>query len=510
MNRRRLRPAAIAVLGLLAVTACGSRANDALVSQARKAQLSQGSGTQQSQGNGNSTGGTGTGTTGATGTTGTGTTGAAGTTGTTGATGTTGTTGTTGATGTGTTTGGSTTGGTGPFTGDNGGSTDVGVTGNTINVGLVADIGGPIPGLFQGAVRGTQAYITKVNAEGGIYGRQLKLDVGDSQLACDQYESQLQDKVSKDFVAVGSFSLYDSCGVNVLKAHPSFSDIHSALSPKAQAVTNNFSVAPLGSGWRTGPLSYYKKKFGDAWQHIGSVYAGVGGGEETWIAAKAVIQKSGAPWQGHVDRDASYQPTDTDFTAEIIRMQRAGVKMIYMIAGDQGGNANVLHAVRQQAASRGWPVVYGGSAYDQAFLTKAKDDLNMSGVGPTYEDQQYALFFNKNDAANIPAVNEFQTWYGRVTGGASPDLFAAYGWSSAQLFVQALKAAGPKATRKTLYDQLKKITRFDASGILAPANPAQNKPGNCWVFSQAINAAWVRQDSPKAGFRCDGPYVMAS
>jgi hypothetical protein len=184
--------------------------------------------------------------------------------------------------------------------------------------------------------------------------------------------------------------------------------------------------------------------------------------------------------------------------------------MIYMIAGNNAGNANVLHAVRQQASSKGWPVVFGGSAYDVAFLKQAKSDLEASGVGPTYEDQQYALFFNSGDAQTIPAVKDFQTWYGRVSGGASPDLFAAYGWASAQLFVQALKAAGPKATRKSLYTELKKVTSFDADGILVKANPAQNKPGNCWVFTQAVNGRWERHDSPASGCRCDGPYATAS
>jgi ABC-type branched-subunit amino acid transport system substrate-binding protein len=501
---RRLRPVAVGLLGLLAVTACGSRANDTLLSQARQAQLNQGGG--GSGGLTTGTGGTGTGTTG-TGTTGVGTTTGTGTTGvgTTGASGTSGTTsGTTG------TTGGSGTAGTGGFNGDNGGATDVGVTSSALTVGLVADIGGAIPGLFQGAVRGTQAYLAKVNSQGGVYGRQLKLDVGDSKIECGEYKSQLQQRVAKDFAMVGSFALYDSCGVDVMKANPTVADIHSALSPSAGAIANNFSVAPLGSGWRTGPLSLYKKMFGDAWQHIGSVYAAIGGGKETWDAAKAVIQRPGAPWQGHVSYDASYQPADTDFTADVIRMQQNGVKMIYMIAGNNAGNANVLHAVRQQASSKGWPVVFGGSAYDVAFLKQAKSDLEASGVGPTYEDQQYALFFNSGDAQTIPAVKDFQTWYGRVSGGASPDLFAAYGWASAQLFVQALKAAGPKATRKSLYTELKKVTSFDADGILVKANPAQNKPGNCWVFTQAVNAQWARKDSPASGFRCDGPYATAS
>lgn len=488
----------VALAATLAVTACGSRASDSLRQQAAKAALSQG-------GSGQALGGTTT-----DGTTGLGTTGGTTTGGTTGL-GTTGGTTTGGTTTGGTTTGGSTT-GTGPFTGDNGGATDIGVTKSALTVGVIADLSGPIPGLFEGAVRGTQAYLTKVNAEGGVFGRQLKLDVGDSQLTCDQFKAQTQSEVGTDFALVGSFALFDSCGVDVLKANPGVADIHSALSNSAQAIDNNFSVAPLGSGWRTGPLSYYKNKFGDAWQHIGSIYAAIGGGKETWTAAKAVIQKPGASWQGHVDRDASYQPTDTDFTAEVIRMQQAGVKMIYMIAANNAGAANLLHAVRGQASTRGWPVVFGGPAYDKAFLKQANDsgDLTMAGAGQTYEDQQYALFFNSADAQAIPAVQDFQTWYGRVSGGSSPDLFAAYGWSSAQLFVKALRAAGPKATRKSLFTELKKITRFDADGLLAAANPAQKKPGSCWVFTQAVNGQWARLDSPRNAFRCDGGYQRAS
>ena len=27
------------------------------------------------------------------------------------------------------------------------------------------------------------------------------------------------------------------------------------------------------------------------------------------------------------------------------------------------------------------------------------------------------------------------------------------------------------------------------------ANPAQNTPGNCWVFTQAVNDTWQRLDS---------------
>ena len=74
--------------------------------------------------------------------------------------------------------------------------------------------------------------------------------------------------------------------------------------------------------------------------------------------------------------------------------------------------------------------------------------------------------------------------------------------------MQALKAAGPKAKRADVLAQLRKITSFDGSGMLAPANPAGKKPPTCWLLTVVKNGQFVRTD-PQKGFRCDGPYYYA-
>src|SRR5665213_4593179 len=55
-----------------------------------------------------------------------------------------------------------------------------GVTATTITVGSISDISSPIPGLFEGAKIGTQAYFAYVNSQGGVNGRKLVLDGQDS------------------------------------------------------------------------------------------------------------------------------------------------------------------------------------------------------------------------------------------------------------------------------------------------------------------------------------------
>ena len=485
MRRSRTLPFLLAAV--LVVPACGAR----LDSETRQAAAA---GTLQQAGGAGVAGGTGgaagEGTTGAAvgGTTGTGT--AAGTTGGPAGAGTTG-----GAGGTAGATGGSTGGAAAAApAGGNGGAVDVGVTATDITLGNISDLSGPVPGLFQGAVIGTQAYFAKVNSEGGIFGRKLKLRVGDGQLDCDQ-NTQLHRSLSpKVFAFVGSFSLYDGCGAKVLQTTPNLPDVHNALAANAGALPNNFSIAPLTPGWRTGPLLYYKQKYGDAFKHIGTIYADAGGGAATWAACKEAIESLG----GNVDYERGFSPTDTDFSAAILAMQRAGVKMIYVIAADAPTMARLFTAARQQRVT--WPLIGGAVSYDEGFIARAGD----AGEG-SFNDQQFAPFFSKEEAASTPAVKELQTWTNKVAPGEKKDLFGVFGWASAELFVQALKAAGPKAKREDVMAQLKKITAFDAGGIIAQSDPAHKTPPTCWILMTVKNKQWQRV-SPAKGYRCDGPY----
>lgn len=380
--------------------------------------------------------------------------------------------------------------------GGNGGATDVGVTGNTLVLGNVADLSGPVPGLFQGAVLGTQAYLAKVNSEGGVFGRQLQLQVGDGQLDCGQNKAQHQKLSSQVFAFVGSFSIYDDCGQDAL-AGKNVPDVHNALGSKAAASPTNFSVEPLPQGWRTGPLLYWKNKFGDRFRKIGSIYANAGGAASTWTGTKAAIQSVG----GQVLYDRGFSPTDTDFTGDVVSMRNAGVQMVYVSASDAPTFARLVKAIKQQQLD--WPIIAGGIAYDEGFIKQAGADAE--GV---FNDQLYAQFFNPDDAAQIPVVKDFQTWTARVGPGKKRDVFSVFGWSSAALFVAALKAAGPQAKRDSVLAELKKITKFDAGGLIAPADPANKKPPNCYVLNVVSGGRFTRLDTPPNTFRCDGSYFL--
>jgi ABC-type branched-subunit amino acid transport system substrate-binding protein len=371
-----------------------------------------------------------------------------------------------------------------------GGSTDVGVTGNSITLGNVSLLTGPVPGLFKGAVVGTQAFFAYQNSLGGVCGRKLQLDARDDQFDSNQNRAQYQDLIGKAFGLVGSFSVVDDGGAQVLSAHPDVPDVSQALSRNHVAVSNNFSIAPIVPGWRLGSLNYFKAKFPpDVVQHMAYFV------EDSQSAIDAIdgeikaAQSDGYKFVYH----RTVEPTEANFSSDVVAMQQNGVKGIFF-AGEVGVFVRMAKAMKQQGFSVPF-ANWGANAYDPAFVTSDAQ----SATNGALLDQQLAMYGGE-DA--LPEVELFDTWLKRTSPGQHPDIFAAYGWESARLFVQALTAAGAKPTRASVMAQLKKIDNFDGNGMLAPAGPASKRPPTCFMIIKVDNGKFVRADPP-SGFICD-------
>ncbi|HEX6476346.1 MAG TPA: ABC transporter substrate-binding protein [Acidimicrobiales bacterium] len=383
--------------------------------------------------------------------------------------------------------------------GGNGGATDLGVTPNAITVGNISTLTGPVPGLFAGAVNGTDAYFAYQNSRGGVFGRQIKVAASDDQFDCGQNKALTQSDIPKVFAFVGSFSLFDNCGAQVIGQTPALSDVHVALSKDAQAEANNFSPSPLRNGAATGPFQYVKGLHPDAIGAAGALVGDVQSAKDAWVGEKATMGSLGY----HFSYERIYEPTETDFTADIVQMKSKNVKAVVLIAADVKGIARIQQAAQQQ----NWhPEVWllGASAYDSTYTPLAGSAGDGSLIYlPT------AMYLGE-DSGGIPEVGQFQTWMHRTHPSANADLFAAYGWSSAELFVQALQAAGPRATRASLQAALKNVHQFNDNGFLAPTDPGGKGPPTCYLMVKVSGGGhFSRVDDPPNGYRCDGSYFTA-
>jgi ABC-type branched-subunit amino acid transport system substrate-binding protein len=476
-------------VGLLVTTGCGSRLDLSAAQRRAAADAAIGQGT-QSLSQGSTTGGlvngTSTGTPGglSSGTSG-GTSGAlSSTSGTTGGGGSsTGRTGTTGASG--------------PI--DNGGATDVGVTATTITVGNVSDLSGPQPGLFQGAVNGTEAYFAYLNSNGGVYGRQVQLRASDGQTDCTANQNAHSALLGSVFAFVGSFSLYDDCGTQVVKAHPDVPDVSFALGEKTQQNTvNQFSPHFLPAGAPNGPFCYLAKKYPDLVKSVGSIYANIPSAAASQKAIENTGRSCGWNWLESIPVGA----TDTTFNAQITRMRNAGVKIVYEVATTVGN----LAEMKKEADAQGWkPLWVAPVAYNAAF-TKLMGSASAANGVIGYN--LYSLFLNKDEVSRIPEVGLFQQWMKRVHPEAPVDLFAMYGWAAGKLFSEQVKAAGPKLTRSKFLTAIRKVHAWNAGGLVAESDVAGHKPGHCYVLWSITAGNFRRLDSD--GYRCDGRFVAPS
>jgi ABC-type branched-subunit amino acid transport system substrate-binding protein len=386
----------------------------------------------------------------------------------------------------------------GGFSGDNGGNTDIGVTGNSVTVSNVSILTGPVPGLFAGAFNGTDAFFQYQNSQGGVYGRQLKVLPRDDQFDCGQNKSLTESDIPKSFAFVGSFSLFDNCGAGPLGANPAVPDVHNALSIDAAHLANNFSPQPLRTGAATGPFNYFKAKQPGAIDKAGSLVGDVQSAKDSWVGIKATMESLGYKFA----YDQLYSPTQTDFTADIVRMRSAGVKTLVLVSADVKGIARIAQQAKQQNFHPDLTIL-GASAYDPQLIPLGTADAleGMHIYLPT------AMYLGEDRGSN-QEVNLFLTWLKKTHPSANADLFTVYGWTSARLFAQALQAAGPQAKRATLQAALKSIHQYDSNGILAPSDPAGKNPAKCYVIVDIKGGKFVRAPDSASGYRCDGDYNL--
>ena len=378
----------------------------------------------------------------------------------------------------------------------NGGATDVGVTGDSMTLGLVTTLSGPVPGVFQGAAIGSLAAVAQQNAAGGLYGRMFKLDVRDDALDTGQNRTQTIELLTKAFAFVGSFSSFDDAAAPQI-AQSGIPDVSVSLTPARRALANNFSISPAPRpGAPTGPMNYFKAKFPDAVKSVGSIYYDIAKGNQDDF--KAAAESVG--W--HFTYNRGIAATETDFTADVVRMRQSGVKAVYLAAVDVKAVARLAKAMAQQNFKPTFFMV-NGVAYDAVLLALAGD-----AVEGLYNAQPFSMFAGE-DAVAIPEVKLFNEWVQKVRPGYKPDLFAAYSWASGRLFFQALKEAGPKATRADVVRELRKIDDFSANGFIASAGPGTKRPVDCYILVQVKDGRFDRSDSPRPGYRCgEGSYFV--
>lgn len=369
-----------------------------------------------------------------------------------------------------------------------GGATDPGITETEITLGNVSTISGPIPGFGQTGVNAVKAYVNFVNATGGVCGRQLSLATADDRLQSGTNKSE-HDKLKDQVVGfVGGTTVTDDGGAQSIEG-TNIAYTGLAISDAMIASANNYPVVPLDpskKGNNAIPLFRYLKEV-EGVSKAGIVFPAQAAAKARAADYRSDFESAGIP----LALDAEVAVTETNYAGVAQNIKNAGVDVLVTTL-EITGMSNLARDMQTVGYFPKVPL-YGAQAYGRDFLSRAGE-----AAEPTKLGLNFSIF---EDAGQVPALNDFLTWYQNTNPGSDVDFFALQSWVAADLYVTAMRQVDGEPTRDKILAQLKAIKDFDAKGILAPITPATKTGPKCFMIAEVNGGKWVRTH-PSSGFDC--------
>src|SRR4051794_7294016 len=399
-------------------------------------------------------------------------------------------------------------------------ATDVGITAKEIHVAVIADVDNTIvPNLFKGskdAMEGMAKYLNSKAGGGGLAGRKVVVDFYDSKLNPNETTNSMIKACENDVAMVGTSSVFvssvdnmrnckDSTGaatglpdipfVSTALVHQCSDESFPIAPPQVDCATKDQHPQTFHANVARG--RFYNEKFGKDKLHGVYVF-----GSDSKQARDSSFVSLGAL------RDIGIT-SDKDLDLPGASPQSAYTPVVQAMK-DNGSNygqaitASAMVLLRKEAALQGLTDVKvwdcGVGCYDKENFVKAGG----TDVEGQYVDTLFLPFYSKADQkANKSTGN-----YVKYTGQDKIASFGAYAWAAGLAFRDAVnaqvKAGGVNSvTRKTIFEQLNKIHKFDADGMFAPIDLAGRQISNCSVTMQVKSGDFVRVSPTKAGtFKC--------
>jgi len=366
-------------------------------------------------------------------------------------------------------------------------ATSTGVTPTEIKVGNVSQISGLVPGFGQTGVNGVRAYFNMINTQGGVCGRKVTLVTADDRFQSATNRAETEKLAGQVIAFVGSTTVVDDGGAPVIDAK-GVADISLTTTAPRTKAKNNFSPNPIDPAPGAGNgahniIKYFKSKYG--LKKAAIFYQDVATGVNQSKNYEIDFGKAGIP----VVAKYPVAPTATNFRSQATDMKEKGIDIVITVA-EIGAIANLARAFDDVGYLPKVPF-YGAQSYSQRFLQTA---------GAAAEGTKVGLIFDVPETGGA-AINQFKTWYQRTAPGADADFFAILSWVAADMFVDALRAAGPDPTQAKVLAEMRKVTNYTGDGLVAGTNPAQKKQPKCYHVLEVKGGRWVKT-YPAKGFQC--------
>ena len=361
-----------------------------------------------------------------------------------------------------------------------------GVTDTEVVFGTHSDLTGPIAIWGVGIVNGLRMRIDEANAAGGVHGRQIRLVVEDSQYQIPRAIAAANKLVNRDKV----FAILSAVGTqtNVAAMEQPFAKDVPNLFPAtgARAMVEPFNklvLSQMGLYYeeiRAG-VRYFVEERGKTTPC--AIYHDTEYGHEI----KEAVEDQAASMGLEIAAVSAHKPTDTEFTAAVLRLKNAGCDLV-MVGLVHRDTILVLETARKL----GWEdVAWVGNeaAYGQVIAEQK------SGAGEGYYAFVPIALIYEDDETLAPQVRAWLTRY-RERFGDAPDLPPMLGYRAADLAVRGLEIAGRDLTRQTMIAALESLSEYvDPFGNALSFGPNDHKGVDHSTLSQVRDGRWVTLDT---------------
>jgi branched-chain amino acid transport system substrate-binding protein len=359
-----------------------------------------------------------------------------------------------------------------------------GVSAHQIVVGSIANVTGPLSSGFAPIVNGVQAYFSMVNAEGGVYGRKLKLAFQEDDQGSPTTDLSVAQQLvlqNKVFAVVGVATPFFGGAAYLAKTGtPTF----------GYAVSTDFQDRPTLFADYGSVLCFPCGAPGDAYlaQQLGAKSIAVisYGVPQSAAACKAAITGMRA-----LGLNVSFTDTNLVFggdpTPDVLQMKNNNVDMFFSCL-DVNGNVGFARAISQNGLSMK-QVWFNG--YDRSTVAQYGSIMNGVYFGLQHVPFEAALAYPGAYPGLDTYIREMQKYQPKYTY----DEVAMDGWIAADQFVTGLKAAGKNVTQKSLVAAINKETDYNGAGLTTPVNwktaHTTATPPYCQAGVQVQNSAFV-------------------
>lgn len=347
--------------------------------------------------------------------------------------------------------------------------TGVDVANKTITLGILSPYSGPVANpVGKPLARGVETFFKSINDHGGINGFKVNFLEEDSQYN-PQIQVQLYNQIHNKVLMIA-----DSLGTPTTFA---IKDLAASDHMLVSAATLSSGLARqkyivlVGTPYRLqteNAFDYIVNKLGVKSPATGIIYQNDEYGQDGLTGYKEAVSAYSLKDVGQ----ATYAPTDTDFTAQVTQMKAAGAKYVFL---------TTLPSVTAKIIATGYALGYN----PQWILQSPAFSTLLLGVPQLRPLLSKAWVVSQGATwgdTSQPGMKQMLDDIAKYAPGQQPDGFFEFGYTESKITYAILKKAmdNNDLTRDGLFTAFESLKNVDLGGLLPPvtygSTPNQRVP----------------------------------